>query len=70
MTTPTPSPARWYRQPILWLGVVLFAASLAGCVWLIVVAQRHADPAVPTAEAVFNVPLAAPATDEDSPHER
>lgn len=68
MTKPTPPPARWYRQPILWLGMVLFVASLAGCVWLIVVAQRHVDPAVPTAEALFKVPVTA--AGEDSPDER
>jgi hypothetical protein len=63
MTTPTPHRDRWYRQPVLWLAALLFAASLAGCVWLIVVAERHADPAVPTEETVFKVPLAPPAAD-------
>ncbi|MDR2213871.1 MAG: hypothetical protein LBE21_09640, partial [Pseudomonadales bacterium] len=65
MNTPTPPPARWYHQPILWLGLVLFAASLAGCIWLIVLAERHADPPVPTDAALFDVPL-APAAAESS----
>jgi hypothetical protein len=33
----------WYRQPVLWLGAAIFAASLAGCVWTIVLGARHAD---------------------------
>lgn len=33
----------WYRQPVLWLGAVIFAASLAGCIWTIVLGSRHAD---------------------------
>jgi hypothetical protein len=33
----------WYRQPVLWLGLVIFAASLAGCIWTIVLGSRHAD---------------------------
>ena len=66
MPTAKPPSARWYHQPILWLGAVLFAASLAGCVWLIVLAQRHADPPVPTQSAVFKVPL-TPTANEDPP---
>jgi hypothetical protein len=69
MTTPTPHRDRWYRQPVLWLGAVLFAASLAGCIWMIVMAERHADPELPTIEAVFNVPL-APTTEDRSSNER
>ncbi len=53
--------AGWYRQPVLWLGALLFGASLAGCVWMIVLGARHADPPVPLAgDSVFKVPLAAP----------
>jgi hypothetical protein len=49
----------WYRQPVLWLGALIFAASLAGCVWMVVLASRHADvPVETTAASVFNVPLA------------
>jgi hypothetical protein len=38
----------WYRQPILWLGAVLFAATLAGCIAMIVLGARHDDEALPT----------------------
>lgn len=41
-----PAPAAagaWYRQPVAWLGVLVLAASLAGCVWMIVLGARYAD---------------------------
>ncbi|MCK9540010.1 hypothetical protein [Dokdonella sp.] len=51
----------WYRQPVVWLGAVLLAASLAGCVWMIVLATRYADEPLPTAGGqVFKVPRAHP----------
>lgn len=51
----------WYRQPVLWLGAVLLAASLAGCVLMIVLGSRYADEALPTAGGTsFKVPLARP----------
>jgi hypothetical protein len=56
------APARttWYRQPIVWLGVVLFVASLAGCVWIIVVASHHPDAPVEHAgRGLFGVPSSA-----------
>jgi hypothetical protein len=60
-TTAETARAGWYRQPVLWLGALLFGASLAGCVWMIVLGARHADPPVPVAGgSVFKVPLAAP----------
>ncbi|UGB37599.1 hypothetical protein [Frateuria soli] len=37
------SAGAWYRQPVLWLGAAILAASLAGCVWMIVLGVRHAD---------------------------
>lgn len=40
--------AAWYRQPILWLGAVLFAAMLAASVAMIVLGSRHDDTALPT----------------------
>lgn len=39
--------ARWYRQPILWLGFAILLASLAGCVSLIVLGARYADEPLP-----------------------
>jgi len=48
---------RWYQQPVAWLGVLVFLASLAGCVWLILVASRYDDDPLPVAtEQVFKVP--------------
>ena len=50
----------WYRQPVLWLGAFIFAASLAGCVWLIAVSVRYADtPLTTSSHAVFGVPVAS-----------
>lgn len=40
----------WYRQGIVWLGAAVFAASIAGSLWLIRVAERYADPPLPAAE--------------------
>lgn len=69
--TPPTDQARagdWYRQPVLWLGLLLFAASLAGCVWMIVLGARHADVPVPTAGGeVFRVPIARPPAPADTP---
>lgn len=33
--------AKWFRQPVLWLGALIFLASLLACVTTIVVAMRH-----------------------------
>lgn len=61
----------WYRQPVLWLGVLLFAGSLAGCVWMIVLGVRHADPPVATAGGeVFRIPLEHPKKAPVDPPER
>jgi hypothetical protein len=49
----------WYRQPVLWLGIAVFVASLAGCVWLIVLGTRHADIPLETTHQVFGVPVSA-----------
>lgn len=40
--------AAWYRQPILWLGAVLFAAMLAASIAMIVLGARHDDAQLPT----------------------
>lgn len=34
---------RWYRQPVLWLAAVIFFASLAGCIHIVVLGARYAD---------------------------
>jgi hypothetical protein len=47
----------WYRQPVVWLGVLVFAASIAGCVWIIMAGQQHADTPLETGRsAIFGVP--------------
>ena len=49
--------APWYRQGVVWLGVLVFIASIAGCVWIIMVGVRHADAPVETgSHSVFGVP--------------
>ncbi len=53
------APARTLRNipPLIWIGAAILAASLAGCIWLIVVAVRHADTDVAVGSAtVFKVP--------------
>lgn len=49
----------WYRQPVLWLGAGIFVATLAGCVWMIVLGARHQDQPMETAKPVFGVPRSA-----------
>ena len=51
--------ARWYQQPILWLGIAVFIASMAGCVWIIVASARSADIPLETSHTVFGVPASA-----------
>ena len=53
------TPSAWYRQPVLWLGVLIFAGSLAGCVWMIVLGANHADTPLDTSHTVFGVPVSA-----------
>ena len=48
----------WFRQPVVWLGALILAASLAGCAAMIVLAWRHADAPVETGGgSVLKVPL-------------
>jgi hypothetical protein len=48
---------RWFRQPVLWLGALIFVASLLGCVVTIVLAWRYADtPFETTGAGVMKVP--------------
>lgn len=53
----------WHRHPLTWLGGLIFLASLAGCVWLIVMAQRYPDPVLDeVGMKILRMPLeAAPA---------
>jgi hypothetical protein len=48
---------KWFRQPVLWLGALIFLASLVGCIATIVLAWRHADaPVETTGGSVMRVP--------------
>jgi hypothetical protein len=50
---------RWHHASILWLGAVLFAASLLGCLLTIVLAVRNADPALEVGgDSLLDVPAA------------
>jgi len=55
----TRTTSAWYRQPVLWLGILIFVASLAGCVWMIVLGAKHADTPLATSHTVFGVPVSA-----------
>lgn len=46
----------WYSLPVVWLGIAIFAASLSGCIWLIIVSTRYDDTRIPTPHQVFGVP--------------
>ncbi len=65
------APARrtpWYRQGVVWLGVAVFVASIAGCVWIIMVGLHHADTPVETGRSViFGVPAAPHSAPPPSP---
>lgn len=50
----------WLSQPVVWLGIVVFGASLAGCLWLIVAAARYDDSPFDTHHQVFGVPTTQP----------
>lgn len=44
--------------PLIWLAAAIFVASIAGCIVMIVLAERHADVEVATGgAAIFKVPL-------------
>ena len=58
----------WYHQPVVWLGVLIFLASLAGCVWMIVLGARHADEPLPTGgTTIMKMPTDRPPATADPP---
>jgi len=57
-------PAAWYRQPVLWLGAAIFAASLFACIATIVLATRHADTPLDGGRAMPKPPLERSAASE------
>lgn len=68
-----PPASRWYHQPVVWLGIVVLATVIAGCVHMIVLATRHADPPVETGSEVLfrmprgDTPAPAPPAEGDEP---
>ena len=51
-------PGAWSRQPVVWLGAVILAASIVGCVVTIVLALRFPDPPIDTrGSRAINAPL-------------
>jgi len=59
--TPRRDRGAWYRQPVAWLGILVFAASIAGCVWIIVIGHHHADTPLETpGRSILGVPAAHP----------
>jgi hypothetical protein len=61
------SPGLCTVPPVLWLGAFVLAASLAGCVLMIILGARHSDEALPTAGGeIVHMPLARP-TDSKLP---
>lgn len=60
----------WYHQPVVWLGMLILLATLAGCLWLITLATRHADEPLATAQPIlFRMPTAQPPATDTGPPE-
>ncbi|MEO7199706.1 MAG: hypothetical protein ABIY56_05765 [Dokdonella sp.] len=63
----TSTDQRWYQQPVAWLGLLILAASLAGCISMIMLAAQHDDPPLAnTTETSFKI-LATRAQPEATP---
>jgi len=62
---------RWYRQPLVWFGGLVFAALVTGIAATIVVASRFADEPLPVAaDRVLATPVTrdeAPVTRDEAP---
>jgi hypothetical protein len=51
--------------PLAWLGVAIFAASLAGCLSIILLAARYPDDSLPaSSEQLFKMPATRAAEDK------
>jgi hypothetical protein len=60
------STVAWYRLPILWLGALIFSASVAGCVLMILLGSRHDDEPLPDAGmTLLKMPLGSSAPSRD-----
>ena len=56
---------RWYRQPLVWLGGLIFAALLAGTAVTVIVAKPFADQALPVGTVrVLATPIDRAAVDD------
>lgn len=63
-TTEPNGHSAWYHQPVVWLGVLIFGLSMAGCVWMIAVSLRHDEtPRHGAARTILGVP--APTTSSE-----
>jgi hypothetical protein len=50
----------WYRVPVVWLGILILAGSIAGSVWIIVVSVQYRDHALDVpVHSVLGVPAHA-----------
>lgn len=54
--TTRPRPV-WRRDPVVWLGTAVFAASVAGCAWMVVLGLRYHDEPLDAPRTVFTLPL-------------
>ena len=41
------SSAAWFRQPVIWLGALILAATIAACIATIALAFLHPDEPLP-----------------------
>lgn len=58
MPTSAPAPLAWYRVPVVWLGILIFGVSIAGCIWIIAVSTHYRDePVAAPAHAVLGMPV-------------
>lgn len=48
-----------WHQPVVWLALAIFVASMLGCIGMIVLAGRLADPAMPapTGPTIMKMPI-------------
>lgn len=60
MTERVPTADAWYRQPVLWLGALVFGVFIAASIVTIELASRHADEPLPVVgERLLKMPSEA-----------
>ena len=47
---------RWYHIPVVWLGIGILFATLAGCISMIFVASRYPDHPLPVEPSLLKMP--------------